>query len=178
MRILKRIALVLAILIVCVLLFALTKPDVFRVQRTATINAAPEKIFALINDFQRWGEWSPWEKLDPAMKRTFSGPASGKGAVYAWEGDSKVGAGRMEILDTTPSSRILIDLQFFSPMEGHNTAEFLLQPSAGVTTVSWIMQGPNPYIAKVIQVFCDVGDFVGKDFDKGLASMKLAAEKN
>ena len=176
MKILKRVALVLAVLIAGVLLFALTKPDTFRVQRAITINAAPEKIFALIKDFHQWDAWSPWEKLDPAMKRTFSGTASGKGAAYAWEGDSKVGAGRMEILDATPSSRILIDLQFFAPMEGRNTAEFLLQPQGGVTTVSWTMQGPNPYIAKLMQVFCDIGDFVGKDFDKGLASMKLAAE--
>jgi len=98
--------------------------------------------------------------------------------VYAWEGNGKVGAGRMEILETTLPSRILIDLQFFAPMEGHNTAEFLMQSQAGVTNVSWTMQGPNPYIAKVMQVFCDIGDIVGKDFDKGLASMKLAAEKS
>ncbi|MFT3734466.1 MAG: SRPBCC family protein [Rhodocyclaceae bacterium] len=178
MRIVKRIALALALLIVCVLLFALTKPDTFSVQRSITINAAPDKVFALINDFQQWSVWSPWEKLDPAMKRTFSGPASGKGAVYAWEGNSDVGAGRMEILDVTQPSRVFIDLHFLSPMEGRNTAEFLLQPQGAATTVSWTMQGPNPYIAKVFQVFCDVADMVGKDFDKGLASMKAAAEKN
>ncbi|GAA5163156.1 SRPBCC family protein [Viridibacterium curvum] len=178
MKILKRIALALGVLIAGILLFALTKPDTFRVQRSISINAAPEKIFALINDFHQWEAWSPWEKLDPAMKRTFSGPASGKGSVYAWEGNGQVGAGRMEILDTTQPTRILIDLQFFAPMEGHNTAEFLLQPQGGATTVSWSMQGPNTYLGKVIQVFCDIGDFVGKDFDKGLAGMKLAAEKN
>jgi len=177
-KIFKRIALVLALLVAGVLLFALTKPDEFRVHRAISINAAPENVFALINDFHQWGAWSPWEKKDPAMKRTFSGAGSGKGSVYAWEGDSTVGAGRMEILETTSPSRILIDLQFFAPMEGHNTAEFLLQSQAGVTNVSWTMRGPNPYIAKLMQVFFDIGDFVGKDFEKGLASMKLAAEKS
>src|SRR5438552_4706248 len=115
----KMIAIAVAVLIAAILVYAATRPDEFRVQRATSIKAPPEKIFALINDFRRWDSWSPWEKMDPAMKRTYSGAASGKGAVYAWQGNSKVGEGRMEIADTSPS-KIAIKLDFLKPIEGHN----------------------------------------------------------
>ncbi|HEV1993956.1 MAG TPA: SRPBCC family protein [Candidatus Acidoferrum sp.] len=123
---LKTIAIVVVVAIAAILGYAMTMPDDFRVQRTTSIKAPPEKIFPLINDLHRWGSWSPWEKMDPEMKRTYSGAAPGKGAAYAWQGNRKVGEGRMEIVDTSPPSKITIKLNFIKPFEGHNTAEFTL----------------------------------------------------
>ena len=173
----KTIVIVVIALIAGVLIFAATKPDTFRVQRTASIKAPPEKVYTLINDFNRWGAWSPWEKKDPALKRAYSGPASSKGAVYTWEGNKDVGQGRMEITESVPPSRITIKLDFVKPFEGHNVVDFTLEPQGAATKVNWTMQGPAPFLTKVIQVFCDMDSMVGKDFDTGLANMKAAAEK-
>src|SRR6202166_1919772 len=143
------IAVVLAIAIAIVLILAAAKPDTFSVQRAAAVKAPPEKIFSLINDFHRWGTWSPWENKDPAMKRTYSGAESGKGAVYAWDGNKNVGSGRMEILDTSVPSKIVIKLDFFKPFEAHNTAEFTMLPQGDGTNVTWLMHGPAVFISKV-----------------------------
>ena len=176
-KIIKIIGIVVVVLIAAVLGFAMTKPDSFSVQRTANIKAPPEKIFPLIIDLHSWGSWSPWEKLDPTMKRTYSGAQSGKGAVYEWEGNAKIGTGRMEIVDATPPSKVAIKLDFLKPIEGHNIAEFTLEPQGDSTNVTWIMRGPAPFISKVIQVFVSMDSMVGKEFDTGLASLKSIAEK-
>ncbi|CAN5917156.1 K(+)-transporting ATPase subunit F [soil metagenome] len=168
---------VIALFIAAVLGFATSKPDSFEVQRSITIKAAPEKVYALIDDFHRWAEWSPWEKFDPTMQRSFSGAERGKGAAYAWQGNSKVGSGRMEITDPQPPSKIAIQLDFIQPFEGHNVAEFSLQPQADGTQVTWAMRGPTPFVSKVMQVFVSMDQLIGKDFETGLANMKLAAEK-
>src|SRR5712691_3771488 len=173
----KKIAIVVAILIAAILVFAATRPDTFRVQRAASIKAPPEKVFALLNDFQRWEAWSPWEKKDPAMKRTFSVMTSGKGAVYLWEGNSDVGQGRMEIAESSLPSKVAIKLDFVKPFEAHNTVEFTLEPKGEATNITWAMQGDTPYFAKIIHVFIDVDKMVGKDFEAGLANLKAAAEK-
>ena len=173
----KTIGIVVVILIAAVLIFAATKPDSFSVQRATSIKAAPEKIFALLDDFHNWGVWSPWEKMDPSMKRTFNGPANGKGSVYAWEGNSKVGQGRMEITDALPPSQVTIKLDFIKPFEGHNVAEFVLEPKGDSTNVTWTMRGPSPYIAKLMSVFFSMDSMIGKDFEAGLANLKAAAEK-
>jgi uncharacterized protein YndB with AHSA1/START domain len=134
----KTIAIVIVVLIVvplaAILIFATTKPDTFRIQRATSIKAPPDKIFPLIADFHGWGAWSPYEKLDPAMKRTFSGAANGKGAVYEWESDGKAGKGRMEITDAPAPSKVAIKLDFFKPFETHNIAEFTLEPKGTVPT--------------------------------------------
>ena len=174
---LKIITIIIAILAAGVLIVAATKPDTFRVQRAASIKAPPEKVFTLINDFKRWDAWSPWEKKDPVMKRTWGAVTNGKGAYYAWEGNSDVGQGSMEIAESVPSSKITLKLDFVKPFEGHNVVEFTLEPRGDVTNVTWAMQGPAPFLSKVIQVFCDMDNMVGKDFEAGLASMKAAAEK-
>ena len=150
---LKAILILVVVLVIALLIFAATKPDSFQVQRTASIKAPPEKIFPLIDDFQNWGSWSPYEKTDPAMKRTHSGPASGKGAVYEWDGDKNVGKGRMEITESSPTSKIVIQLDFFKPFEAHNVAEFTLEPQGDSTKVTWAMHGPAPFISKLMQVF-------------------------
>jgi hypothetical protein len=174
---LKIIAIVVVVLIAGVLILAATKPDTFRVQRAASIKAPPEKIFALINDFNRWGAWSPWEKKDPAMKRTFGATTSGKGAVYAWEGNKDVGQGRMEIAESLPPSKVALNLDFVKPFAAHNLVEFRLEPKGDATNVTWSMQGDTPYFAKIIHVFINMDKMVGKDFEAGLANLKANAEQ-
>ena len=173
----KKILLGVMVVIAAILIFAATKPDIFRVQRAAGIKAPPEKIFAIINDFKRWDAWSPWEKKDPAMKRTFGATTDGKGAVYAWEGNKDVGQGRMEIAESVPPSKVTLKLDFLKPFEAHNIVEFTLVPQGDSTNVTWAMQGPTPYFAKIIHVFMDMDSIVGKDFETGLANLKAIAEK-
>lgn len=174
---LKKIAIIVVVLIAAILIFAATRPDDFHVQRAASIKAPPEKVFALINDFNRWGAWSPWEKKDPAMKRTFGAATSGKGAKYAWEGNKDVGKGSMEIAESSPSSKVTIKLDFIEPFEGHNIVDFTLEPKGDSTNVTWSMHGPMPFISKVISVFCNMDSMIGKDFEAGLSNLKAAAEK-
>lgn len=175
------VAVVLAIAIAIVLILAATKPDSFSVQRAITVRAPAEKIFPLINDFHQWGSWSPYENKDPAMKRSYSGPASGNGAVYGWEGNKNVGSGRMEILEASAPSKIVIKLDFFTPFEGHNTAEFTMLPQGdatnATTNVTWLMHGPVPFMHKVMQVFMNLDHMIGKDFEVGLANLKRITEK-
>ena len=173
---LKTIAIVVVVLIAGVLVFAATKPDTFRVQRSASIKAPPEKISAVLSDFHGWQAWSPWEKMDPAMKRSYSGAEKGKGAAYAWEGNGKVGQGRMEIIDAAPS-RVALNLDFIKPFEAHNKVVFTLTPKGDATEVNWAMQGPVPYMAKIVHVFMDMDGMVGKDFEAGLANLKAVTEK-
>ena len=174
---LKTIFIIAVVLVAAILIYAAIKPETFRIQRTAGINAPPDKVFALINDFHSWASWSPWEKKDLAMKKTHSGSPQGKGAVLEWDGNKDVGTGRMEVLDSIPVSKILIKLDFLKPFEAHNTAEFTLAPNAGSTQVTWAMYGPQPYMMKVMGLFCSMDKMVGKDFETGLASMKALVEK-
>jgi uncharacterized protein YndB with AHSA1/START domain len=174
---LKTVLIAVVVVIAGILVFASTRPDSFSVQRTTTVHAPPDKVFALINDFHRWSAWSPWEKLDPEMKRTFGGPDAGVGATKAWTGNSKVGEGRMEILKTAPASKVDIKLDFIKPFEGHNIAEFTLTPQGENTQVLWVMHGPAPFITKLMGVFVSMDTMIGKDFEAGLANMKAVAEK-
>lgn len=174
-RVLKTIVLGGTVVVVAVLAVAATRPDRFTVRRSATIAAAPDEIFGLIQDFHRWDQWSPYEKMDPAMKRSFGGAAAGTGAVYAWESE-QVGHGRMEMTATQVPSRVDIKLDFLKPFEAHDTAEFTLVPTGTTTTVTWAMHGVNPYFAKVIGLFVDMDHMIGKDFEAGLANLKAIAE--
>lgn len=166
----------LAAVILIVLVIASTKPDTFRVERSISINAPAEKIAPFINDLHSWREWSPFEKLDPAMKRTLSGPTSGVGAVYEWEGNSNAGSGRMEIMDTL-HSKITIKLDFLKPFEGHNIAEFTMVPEGNSTKVTWAMYGPNQFIGKVMTIFFSMDKMLGREFESGLVTLKAIAEK-
>lgn len=168
-------AIVASLLIAAVLVTAARKPDTTTVRRGTTINAAPEKIAPLIEDFHAWRTWSPYEKLDPALQRTYAGPSKGKGAVYEWEGNRKAGAGRMEIIDTS-SSRLTIHLDFTKPFAGHNVAEFTFEPSGGATNVSWAMHCRSPYLMKVATSVFSMDRLVGRDFETGLANLKAIAE--
>ena len=173
----KLIGLAIVLVIAAVLIYAATRPDAFRVERAASVKAPPEKIFALINDLHGWAAWSPYEKKDPAMKRTFSGATSGKGAVYEWDGNKNVGRGRMEITDTAAPAKIVIKLDFFEPFEGHNTAEFSMEGKGDATNVTWAMYGPANFVSKLMGVFFNMDKMIGTDFEAGLANLKTIAEK-
>lgn len=173
---LKTIGIILVVAIAALLIYASTRPDRFQVQRSVTIKAPPEKLFAQIDTLGAWQTWSPYEKYDAAMKRTYEGPASGKGAAYAWDGNSKVGAGRMEIIESVPSSKVVLKLDFVRPFEGHNTATFTLVPAGDSTTLTWAMDGPAPYISKLMGIFFDMDEMIGKDFADGLAKLKTQNE--
>lgn len=174
---LKVLGMIVVLAVVVVLVLAARKPDHFRVQRSASIDAAPEQIFPLINDFHRWGAWSPWEHKDPDMKRTFSGAGSGRGSIYEWAGNANVGSGRMEIVESSVPSKVAIKLDFLKPFEGHNIATFTMEPAGGATNVTWVMDGPTPFVGKIMHVFINMDRMVGKDFEAGLANLKTAAER-
>ena len=173
----KAIAIVVVILIAALLIYAATKPDTFRVQRSASIQAPPEKIFPLVNDLHNHAAWSPWEKKDPAMKRTHSGAASGKGAVYEWDGNKEIGKGRMEITESSPPSKVVMAMHFIEPFEAHNTAELTLEPKGDSTYVTWAIYGPQPYLAKLMHLFFNMDSMIGKEFEAGLSSLKAITEQ-
>lgn len=176
-KILTIVAAVVLATIAAILIYAATRPDSFRVERTATMNAPAEKIFPYIDGLKRWTEWSPYEGRDPAMKRTYSGAESGKGAAYEWDGNDNVGKGRMEIVDSTPPHRVVIKLDFLKPFEGHNMAELIVEPKGGQTIVTWAMYGPSTFMTKLIGTFMDMDDMIGRDFAAGLAKLKTVVEK-
>ena len=171
------IGVVIVVAIAGILLYAATKPDSFRVQRTVLIDAPSDKVFPLIDDMKAWTAWSPYEKKDPAMKRTYGAVTAGKGATYAWDGDKNVGSGRMEILEASAPQKIVIKLDFFTPFEGHNTAEFTMLPQGDGTHVTWLMHGPARFLTRLIQVFMKLDHMIGKDFEAGLANLKTITEK-
>lgn len=177
LEIIAIVVVILAIAIAAILVLASTKPSTLRVQRTIRIKAPAEKIFPLIDDFHQWLKWSPYETKDPAMKRTYSGAERGKGAAYAWDGDKNVGSGRMEILESSPSQTIVIKLDFFTPFEGHNAAEFTMLPQGDATHVTWVMYGPANFMSRLIQVFMNLDRMIGRDFEAGLANLKQLTEK-
>ena len=170
------IGVVVVIAIAGILIYAATKPDSFRVQRVVLINAPPDKVFPLVNDIKAWTVWSPYEKKDPAMKRTYGAVTAGKGATYAWDGDKNVGQGSMEMIESGPR-KVVLKLDFVKPFEAHNMGEFLLEPKGDSTSVTWATYGPSPYMSKVIGTFMNIDDLIGRDFEKGLADLKAAAEK-
>jgi hypothetical protein len=152
----------------------------FRLERSTRIQAPAAAIFPFINDLHRWVAWSPYERLDPAVRRTYSGEAEGVGAVYEWAGNKKIGSGRMEILRAQEPSRVVIKLDFFTPFEGHNTAEFTIAPDGDASRVTWAMYGPdmcpNPVMKFFMGLFFNMEKVVGGQFEEGLANLKAAAE--
>lgn len=175
--ILWNIAGLLVIAAFAVVAFAALKPDTFEVRREAVMQAPPERIFAVVVDFAHWPKWSPWQDLDPDMRQTLSGPPGGVGATSNWEGNKKVGAGRTEIVEALPPSRIRMKLSMFRPMKAENEVEFRMQPQAGGTLVSWAMRGNNNLMGKLFATFVDCDKMIGKDFEKGLANLKRLVEE-
>ncbi|MDB6160700.1 MAG: hypothetical protein JWO04_4406 [Gammaproteobacteria bacterium] len=172
----KIIVVAVIVVIAAILVLAATRPDTFRVERSAQISAPPDKILLLVNDFHQWGAWSPYEKLDPTMKRTYAGAGAGKGAVYEWEGNGKAGQGRMEIIDAAPT-KTAIQLDFIKPFRAHNIAAFTARQQGDATRVTWSMEGPAPFVHKLVGLFLNMDKMIGADFETGLGNLKALAEK-
>jgi uncharacterized protein YndB with AHSA1/START domain len=160
-----------------VLIAAAMQPDDFAIERQALVKAPPEKVYALLEDFGRAQEWSPYEKKDPAMKRALSGAPRGKGSVYAFDGNGEVGAGRLEIIDATPPSKVVVRLDMEKPFKASNIIEYSMAPAGDSTRVTWAMRGKANYLSKVMCLFMDMDKMVGKDFEAGLAALKSVVEK-
>ena len=143
----------------------------YEVTRSAVIPAPAQEIFPLVNSFREWTKWSPWESVDPAMERSYSGTESGVGAKYAWSGNRKAGSGTMEIVDTAEPRNIKIRLEFTKPFKAVNPTSFTFTPSGDGTLVTWTMTGENKGIGKVFALFMNMDKMVGADFEKGLASL-------
>jgi uncharacterized protein YndB with AHSA1/START domain len=167
---------VVAVVIVGLLALAASRPDSFRVERRTRIKAPAEKIFPLVNDLRRHGLWSPWEKKDPAMQRTYSGAASGQGSVYEWDGNKNIGQGRIEIAEAVPPSRVVFDMHFIKPFEARNTGEFTLASNGDSTDVTWAMYGRSPFLSKVMGLFINMDRMIGREFETGLANLKAITE--
>ena len=154
--------------------FVATRPSEFRITRARTMAAPPEAVHALVNDFHKWTEWSPWEKLDPDLKREYSGPSAGVGAAYHWVGNNKVGEGRMTITGSQPPHGVTLRLEFLKPWKATNTTQFEFLPSGSGTTVTWTMTGTNNFMFKAMGLFMNMDKMVGPDFEKGLANLETA----
>ncbi len=151
--------------------------DSYRVERSVTIDAPPERIYEQLVDFHNWPNWSPWEDLDPELQRTYSGAESGTGAVYAWSGNRKAGQGRMEITEATAPSRVAIDLVFVKPFKARNETAFSISQDGSRSVVHWTMRGEKTFMTKVMGLFTSMDKMVGPDFEKGLARLKATTEK-
>lgn len=173
---LSTIVIIFVVLVIAILIYAATKPDTFRIERSVNIKAPPEKIAPLINDFHNMQTWSAWEKVDPTMKRTYSGAESGVGAQYAWEGNKNIGSGSMEVTESS-LTKIAMNLDFTAPFAAHNKVEFTLQLNGDSTTVTHAMFGPSPYISKLMGLVFSMENMVGSKFEEGLAALKAIAEK-
>ncbi|MBI5201308.1 MAG: SRPBCC family protein [Elusimicrobia bacterium] len=168
---------VLLFAVLIVLAVASSKPDEFRVERNVVINETPDKIFPWLEDPKKTAEWSPWEKKDPNLKKVFSGSDKGVGAVYEWDGNKEIGAGRLEIKEVVPLRKVVMDLKFFRPMKGENVAEYNVAPAAGGTEVKWSIRGSSPFMTKIFCVFMDMDKMIGGEFEKGLAELKSTVER-
>ncbi|MEO8385590.1 MAG: SRPBCC family protein [Betaproteobacteria bacterium] len=173
---LKIILIVLVVALVAFLLFVTTRPDTFRVTRSATIQAAPEKLFPMINDMKAFNQWNPYVKKDPKMKGVYSGPTAGPGATYTFEGNKDAGKGSIAVTDSSPNSKVVMQLKMTDPVEISNVVTFTLQPEGAATRLTWAMDGPVPYLFKIVHLFMDMDKMVGNDYETGLASLKALAE--
>jgi Polyketide cyclase / dehydrase and lipid transport len=168
----------LAFVIVVVAIAIAKQPKDFRIERSATLAAPADAVFAQVNDFHNWRAWSPWERLDPALKRSYDGPAAGTGARYAWVGNKNVGEGRMTILDSRPGELVRIKLEFFKPFAARNTAEFRFQPAGRGTAVTWSMSGHNNFMSRAMCLFMNMDRMVGGQFEQGLSNLKGVVERH
>lgn len=173
---LRKVLIAVAALLLVLVAVILTRPATYRVERSTRIAAPPEVVYGLVNDFHAWERWSPWAKLDPAMKTTYGGPPSGVGATYAWTGDAKVGEGNMRITESRPAQKVGIRLEFIKPMAGVSQTDFSFRPEGGGTQVSWVMSGTNDFMGKAFSLVADMDSMIGKDFEKGLGAMRTEAE--
>ena len=172
----KKILIAIGVIVVVFLLVVALQPAEFRVVRSASMSAPPPVVFAQVNDFHKWEAWSPWEKLDPALKRTYEGPSEGTGAIYRWVGNNQVGQGSMTITESRPSDLIRIKLEFLKPFASTADTEFTFKPEGNQTAVTWSMAGKNNFLAKAMCLFMNMDKMVGGQFEQGLAQMKSLVE--
>jgi hypothetical protein len=173
---LKKILVVLAAVVIVFIVIVATRPSEFRVERSVTINAPAAVIAAEIEDFRKWETWSPWEKMDPGMKRTYEGPASGVGAIYRWDGNEDIGAGSLAITESRPGEVIRMKIEFVRPFACTNDVEFAFKEEAGQTAVTWSMAGRNNFVGKCISLLCNMDKMIGDQYEKGLADLKSVVE--
>ncbi len=173
---LKNILITVAIIISVLAVVVALQPAEFRVARSAIMSAPAQVVYAQVEDLRKWEAWNPWQKIDPAMKLTFAGPATGPGASYSWVGNNQVGEGRLTIIESRPNDLVRIKLEFMKPFAATNTAQFTFKPEGDKTAVTWSMQGNNNFIAKALHLVMNMDKMVGGQFEKGLADMKLVAE--
>ena len=167
------------VLIIAAVTFIAMRPASFRIQRSAHVSAPPNVVFSIINDLHHWGRWSPYDKRDPNMKKTFAGPTEGPGASYTWNGNSQVGEGRLTIEESKPGELVRMKLEFSRappPFKATNEVNFVLVPSEGGTRVSWIMDGKCNFMHKAMSIFMDMDKMVGTDFEQGLANLNAAVQ--
>jgi hypothetical protein len=172
----KKLALVVGVAVVGFAGVVVSQPGSFRIERSGSMQAPPEVVFAQLNDLRRWDAWSPWNALDPNMQKTYSGSESGVGAVYAWSGNDDVGSGSMTITGSEAPSRVALDLHFTAPFEAKNVTTFDVEGDAEGSRVSWAMEGKNDFMGKAVSLFMDMDSMVGKDFETGLANLARASE--
>jgi uncharacterized protein YndB with AHSA1/START domain len=172
-----KIAVSVLVVIAAILVFAATKPSVVRVQRSRSIQAPPDKIFALISDFRNWSRWAPQDRDDPTMRRTYSGSENGVGAISDWNSTGSAGKGRMEITESVAPRKISIKVDFVKPFAAHNINEFELEPDGTSTKITWSMQGTNVYLMKLMSIFVNLDRMMGKHFETGLDNLKTASEQ-
>jgi Polyketide cyclase / dehydrase and lipid transport len=173
---LKKILIGLLIVLVALVIVIAMQPNSFSISRKGVISAPALVIFEQVNNFHKWEAWSPWDKMDPNMKRVFSGPESGKGSAYAWDGNDKVGTGSMTLTESKPGELIQIKLEFKKPFEAVNDTEFRFAQEGDKTVVTWTMSGTNNFVSKAFSLFMNIDKMVGQDFEKGLASLKTVSE--
>ena len=173
---LKFILIGLAVIVITLAIFVAMRPDDFRVTRSATVSAPAATVFAYVNDLHKWEAWNPWQKKDPTMRLTFTGPPAGPGASYSWAGNNEVGEGRLTITESRPGELVRLKLEFMKPFAATNTADFMFKPEGDTTAVTWSMEGKNNYLAKALHLVMNMDKMVGGEFEKGLADMKVAAE--
>lgn len=172
-----RALIVVLLLIAAILLIAAMKPATFAIERSVTIEASPETIYPLINDFHNWNEWAPQDREDRSLVRMYNGPRQGVGAISEWAGSAGGGKGRMQITASVPYSKIAVDVDFEKPFQAHNVNEFMLEPAGNLTTVTWKMRGTNVFMMKLMSIFMNMDRMMGKHFETGLQNLKRAAEK-
>ena len=174
----KKIAAGFSVVLAAFLVFVATRPNEFHVERSITIQAPPAKVYPWLEDPQKTLVWSPWEKKDPQMKKTFSGAAKGVGAVYEWSGNKEIGSGRLEIIEAVAPSKVVMNMHFITPMDGHSVAEYTVTPAdGGGSVVTWSISGPQPFLSKLVCVFMNMDKMIGGEFEKGLGDLKAVVEK-
>jgi Polyketide cyclase / dehydrase and lipid transport len=176
MLVFKKILLAFLISVAIVLGLVIVQPSTYTVTRSATIAAPPPVVFAAINDFHNWQGWSPWAKLDPGMKQTYSGPPAGVGAEYRWSGNASAGEGSMTIIESAPNERVGIQLAFTRTYASSSVISFGIQPGGAGSVVTWNMTGQNNFALKALSLFSSMDKMVGPDFERGLAQLKSGAE--